>query len=108
MSTTKSREELVRLAWLTELRRQGHRQGRNWGVGRGPGRKVCALQLLWEIAGRPKYCRAGFYHAIAARAGLDQHQMWTVVRMNDGICGRTQSFSEIADVVASWFPERRA
>jgi hypothetical protein len=89
--------------WLTELRRQGHRQTTGWAVGRGRGRKVCALQLLWEVGGRPKYA-PGFYNAIGARAGLSPRQTWTVVRMNDGMADyRRHTFAEIADVVASWF-----
>lgn len=39
MATTKTREELVRLSWLTELRRQGDRQCLN--VGKEGNRVLC-------------------------------------------------------------------
>lgn len=49
MSTTKSKETLTRLAWITELRRQGERQCTGPG-GFHKGGPVCAIVLLYEIA----------------------------------------------------------
>jgi len=102
MSTPLSSQELVRLSWLTELRRQGHRQC----VGSSkPGGKVCALMLLSEIAG----CHPSlpWYHPdIAGAAGLSMHQAGRVAAMNDGMTLTnpvSKTFAEIADVVEGWF-----
>ena len=98
MSTTKTKIELVRMAWLGELRRQGHRQRCGWG-GFGSLR-VCAMGLLWEVAGKP--ADAHTYQQIGALAGLGPEWTWRILRMNDGVSRfRKHTFAEIADVVAS-------
>lgn len=108
MSETKSKETLVRLAWLAELRGQGHRQCTE--VYSGLGDKVCALGLLREMAIplRSRHLRRGVGE-IAALAGLSEDQGYEVAYRNDGDGdGLTEyhkhTFAEIADVVASWFP----
>ena len=110
MTKTLDKTELVRLAWLTELRRQGHRQCHQPNLGIF-GKQVCALQLLAEIVdphgevdggspsrwGHPKIARA---------AGLDHDQLTAVYQMNDGTGPKAQhqhTFAEIADVVEGWF-----
>jgi hypothetical protein len=101
MSTTKTKEELTRLAWISALRREGHRkcldfyedyQGR-----------VCALGLLCEVVGKSPG-EMGTVSHIGALAGLDGHQATAITFMNDGRgpC-REYSFSEIADEVERWF-----
>lgn len=104
MSTPKSKEALVRLAWITELRRQGHRQCR--GDYR-KGEQVCALGLLAEVIGTPRAWQLpdGW---VEPATGLTNSQSRQVVWMNDGGILRDQrqhTFAEIADVVAGWFPE---
>lgn len=102
MSRELTKQELVRLSWLTELRRQGDRQCE----GIGNGKTVCALALLHEVAvGR--FAPYPFpYDAVASAAGLTGQQAWLVAMMNDG-CPfpsiRQHTFSEIADVVEGWF-----
>ena len=104
MSTTRSKKEIVRLAWLVELRRQGHRQLVG-GTCDGRGR-VCALQFLWEVAGAPMDVRN--FRKIGALADLGSEMTLKVMHMNDGIAPyRRHTFSEIADEVASWFGEPR-
>lgn len=113
MSSTLDKTALVRLSWLTELRRQGHRQCQ------GPqnGDKVCALVLLTEMI-NPRWFN-GIDNDLATlkryghQAGLTDHQTDMVASMNDGrgwqSCSgnlfRKYTFAEIADVVASWFPQ---
>lgn len=106
MSVTKTKEELIRLSWLMELRRQGHRQN-NWRRGTGD---HCALSLLWEMLGKPDQDLV----SVAFQAGLSAAQANEVMRINDGRvafwlgdrrAGRQHTFSEIADVVAAWFPK---
>lgn len=111
MSTTKSKETLTRLAWLAALRQRGHRQCR--GVGRD-GSAHCALGLLWYTAGYPQLDDLS---TVAALAGLADQQAKDVMSLNDGRAYmgstyyraegapvRQHTFAEIADVVASWFP----
>jgi len=98
VSTTRSKPELVRLAWLVELRQQGQRQHWTWNYSGGD--RVCALQLLWELLGKPGRRLAPDFPAIGARAGLSTAQTWEVISLNDR---RRRSFSEIADAVAAWF-----
>ena len=106
MSTTQSKTDLVRLAWLTELRRQGDRQCT--GTYR-EGDLVCALGLLAEIAG-VKVRRGEAASLVGAFAGLDIDQSYYVSSRNDGgWCDdnsahyHRHTFAEIAAVVAGWF-----
>jgi len=96
MSKAKTKEELVRLGWLTELRRQGERQ--TAGTLRDYDNKVCALGLLAEVA---RYEETEELDDIAALAGLDIHQSSRVLTMNDD---EGLTFAEIATEVESWFP----
>lgn len=101
MSTTKTKSELVRLGWLTELRRQGDRQCEGELF---DGLKVCALGLLAEVSGLGRRANAvvarwSCYAPIGKRAGLSADQTQSVYEMNDS----KHTFSEIADVVESWF-----
>lgn len=106
MSTTKTREQLVRLSWITELRRQGDRKCTGDMAWEG---KVCALGLLAEVAGIrvrdddliPPY------DLIGRAGGLSAAKVAKVWQMNDGDTyteTRQHTFAEIADVVAAWFP----
>ena len=106
MATTKSKKTLTRLAWITELRRQGHRQCRRAYY---VGDMACALGLLAEVAG----CRAlassdedeATFNQIGALAGLDDLMVEEVIDLNDGNPDRRpHTFAEIADAVAGWFP----
>ena len=96
MSRPLDTQQLVRASWLTELRRQEHRQCH--GSMNGPDRTVCALQLLDEISGRSRSP-----YVIGQTAGLDRWQTWHVVSLNDGAYGHKHTFAEIADVVEGWF-----
>lgn len=107
MAVTKSREELVRLSWLTELRRQGHRKCE--GLLHGDGAEVCALGLLAEVGGmsRADARRDVNYANIRQLAGLSIWQCNSIWALNDGDKGNNRpkhNFAEIADVVAGWFP----
>lgn len=107
MSTTQTKTDLVRLAWITELRRQGDRKCKGHLFAKGS--KVCAIALLSEVAGLPKWKTYELIrvnkgeHAIGRLAGLDDIESCNVWRMNDS--GFT--FAEIADAVAAWFSEPR-
>jgi hypothetical protein len=107
MSTAKSKTDLVRLSWLTELRRQGHRQC--GGSFAGSRDRVCALGLLQEVALRPDEIILACWDdidAVGALAGLNPEQSWDVAYRNDGDAGHDKhTFAEIADVVAGWFAE---
>lgn len=105
MSQVKSKEQLVRLAWLTELRRQGHRQCFGAYYGDSANTKVCALGLLAEIAGVDAE-EFDETHEVGAFAGLSCEQTTQVWHMNDGDgdFAERHTFAEIADVVATWFP----
>lgn len=104
MSTTLTKEELVRANWLVELRRQGHRQC--VGAWDRDG-KVCALQLLSDQLGVVGHVKA------AQLAGLSRSQMNDVANLNDGVSfdpalarfhiARVHTFAEIADIVEGWF-----
>lgn len=111
MATSKTKEELVRLAWLAALRRQGERQCAGFS---GNPAKACALQLLAEVAGIPAINLSG---AVASTAGLSDEQGWRVIAMNDGRAyaraphfrvSRKHTFAEIADVIAGWFAKGRS
>lgn len=108
MAKTKSKEDLIRLSWIAELRRQGDRQCKG---NLHTGTRVCALGLLAEVCGlspeeADKLTRRGKgFGPIGAMAGLDGAQTDAVWWMNDGRFGRRKhTFGEIADVVARWFP----
>lgn len=100
MTKPLSSQELVRLSWLTELRRQGHRQCKGWG---SEG-KACALHTLDEVTGGD-VGRVLCYE----QAGLSHSQAAAVAAMNDGdsygtaSAYRKHTFAEIADVVEGWF-----
>ena len=102
MSRDISTTEKVRLSWVTELRRQGHRQCT------GPYDSlngVCAVILLSEMIERQTGERQLSPRAAAQdHAGLSDYQVHQVICMNDGRLGFPKStFSEIADVVEGWF-----
>lgn len=99
MTKELTKQELTRLAWITELRRQGHRQCR---LRLFAGNSVCALGLLAEVAGIVDQKRVfddAYYKEIAASAGLTESHIIDVYQLND--TGHT--FAEIADVVEGWF-----
>jgi hypothetical protein len=77
---TKLRIELVRLAWITALRAKPRRQCRGiWYTGpANKKRKVCALQLLLEIAGEED---PRSFDAVGALAGLSQRQSMHVYQL---------------------------
>lgn len=93
---------LTRLAWLTELRRQGHRQCDGAYF---KDNKACAIGLLGETAGLSQMDTVFFKSPedVGELAGLDGSQVAVVVSMNDGVSQRKHSFREIADTVESWF-----
>jgi hypothetical protein len=99
----KTKEELTRLAWITELRRQGHRQCTNGQYADANHRMVCALGLLREVA-FPKASpedreMLDDVEEVGALAGLSGGQSFEVGDLNDHTC----NFAEIADVVEGWF-----
>jgi hypothetical protein len=100
MSKAKSKTELVRLAWIAALRREGHRQCSR--VYRDNDGNVCALGLLAEVGTMSCYDMA----EIGALAGLDYFQAVTVACMSDGVAfDHPHTFAEIADIVEGWFSE---
>jgi len=102
MTKTLDKVELVRLAWLTELRRQGHRQC-VW-MEHTDDKQVCALQLLSEICPPDEAGRRRHWGDVAQLAGLTLDQERDVYRRNDGARGyHKHTFAEIADVVEGWF-----
>lgn len=107
MSTTKTKEELARMAWIVALRQQGKRQCHAIPATRGG--KVCAFALLAEMMGEPARNWAGMHRFV----GLSAEQAIDVVCMNDGGINFStdqefyqHTFSEIADVVEGWFTPR--
>ena len=95
MSTTRTKTELVRMAWITALRTQGHRQCR----GRfNKGNKVCALGLIREVAQTS-------HGTLCEIVGISLDQMRHIIVLNDK---RRATFAEIADVVESWFATDKA
>ncbi len=111
MTKTLDKTELVRLAWLTDLRRQGHRQCTH---SYAEDDNVCALGLLLEVAGKTVEWAEGTCGidetAIGELAGLTAEQSVRVISMNDGCPPSTgkppyhkHTFAEIADVVEGWF-----
>lgn len=110
MTKTLDKTELVRLAWLTELRRQGHRQCTGSYKSDGD---VCALGLLLDVVGLSADWaeqEANDERDVGALAGLSGDQSRTVVCMNDGLIPakgtsalHQHTFAEIADVVEGWF-----
>lgn len=96
---------LVRASWLTELRRQGHRQCiESFEADDG---RVCALGLLREIAVERDERHLSDWDdikAVGALAGLAISRSEDVVCRNDGTQGHpSHTFAEIADVVEGWF-----
>lgn len=105
MSTTLKPTDLVRLAWTTALRRQGHRKCAGT-LTFGP--KVCAMGMLNEVAGYNRSTYPG-YEALGKLAGLTSKQVGDVIAMNDGTPNiRAKSFRTIADAIDSWFKESAA
>lgn len=119
MATTKSRPELVRMAWVTALRQYPDRQCH--GMSR-EGKQVCALMLLADMTGGdvPRYTRRPMrnaidYPTIAARAGLSPEQSQKIIQFNDWgrkpyTPGKKQApnpltFAEIAAEIECWFAE---
>jgi hypothetical protein len=108
MSEHKSKETLVRLAWIAALRNQGDRQCREM---MRQGQLVCALGLLAEIT----EFSGSIIEAelvVGAMAGLDDNQCSHVACLNDGVRNKRlgfnlkfkkHTFSEIADVIEGWF-----
>ena len=106
MAKTLDKVELTRLAWLTALRAQGHRQCRETCA--TDSQQICAGHLLSsEILNQPKLDIV----MAMGMAGLSRKQGWEVISMNDGRgydcfrgdCFRRHTFAEIADVVEGWF-----
>lgn len=114
MNTQKSKEELVRLAWISALRREGHRQCEGNLI---EGAKVCAIGLLGLIAGIDFESTETDEYDIGAVAGLSESQSEDVIALNDGGSvsrederGRwyllrmpKSTFAQIADVIEGWF-----
>ena len=92
MATTKTRQELVRLAWVTALRQQGDRQCHGSFTS---GDKVCALTVLREVSGDSQGRLT-----LGELAGISNNQFADIILLNDAA---KATFSEIADVVESWF-----
>ncbi len=106
MTKTLDKTELVRLAWLTELRRQGHRKCEWADVKRGKG--ICALQLLAELCPKEEDGNVRHWGDVGRYAGLSYEQQTEVYCRNDGVSDRgttyhKHTFAEIADVVEGWF-----
>lgn len=109
MTKPLSKTDLTRAAWLTELRRQGHRQCTD---ALRIGTRVCAIGLLGEVArANERQFDRGDDYGIGGLAGLSRLQVEEVTKRNDGAfdeisCKRLpkHTFAEIADVVESWFP----
>lgn len=100
MSTQKTKEELIRLAWIAALRRSGDRQCEGELFN---GTNVCAMGLLAEVTGMRRTAAAvvgrwGF-NWLGRWAGLSPDQTTTVWHANDD----SHTFSEIADVIEGWF-----
>ena len=127
MSQPKTPQELIRMAWLTELRRNPDRQA--FGPGRAKDHKACAMVVLAEMLGFPKPCYSENYNDAGRRAGLSKRQITQVIQMNDGARKQsaihhvargfwiwrkteavrrskkvhTHTFPMIADAIESWF-----
>lgn len=109
MTKPLSKTDLTRAAWLTELRRQGHRQCQD---ALRIGTRVCAIGLLGEVANaKERQFSHGDDYGIGALAGLSHDQVEEVTKRNDGAYDTVRSkhlpkhtFAEIADVVEGWFP----
>jgi hypothetical protein len=102
MSKELDKTQLTRMAWLTELRRQGHRKCTGLLF---RGNRACALGLLAEVGNFDAY---DFYE-IGALAGLNDEQTDLVWKMNDGWDPPDgpsipqHTFAEIASEVEGWF-----
>jgi len=120
MAQTKTKEELVRMAWCTALRQYPDRQCH--GMSRDAGGKVCALILLADMTGgAPLYSKRPMrnaidYPTIAARAGLSPEQSQKIIQANDWgkkpyTPGKKQApnpltFAEIAAEIEGWFASK--
>ncbi len=116
MSKTLEKTDLVRAAWTTALRTQGHRKCEGDLFYDG---YVCAMGMLAEVQGitDETFANVG-YEAVGAAAGLTSIQVDEVIAMNDGRvfgnartkakwCDKPQTFTAIADEVDGWFtPEK--
>jgi hypothetical protein len=107
MSRELSKEALVRMAWVTELRRQGHRKC----IGVGVDNQVCALGILSEVINVP-WVGIERYDYLERASGLSKNQIDVVWKMNDGVMyvhdeynNIVYSFAQIADKIESWFPK---
>ncbi len=107
MSEQLTKETLVRLSWLTELRRQGERKCVDVYV---EGSLVCALGLLREVAIADPRDWPDDVGEVGAFAGLSHEQSEEVASRNDGAFKldgiemyHPHTLSEIADVVEGWF-----
>lgn len=112
------KQTLTRLAWITELRRQGHRkcEGDYFDFNDEGEQTVCALGLLIEVSGfrigRDPHDEPSMSE-VGELAGLTEGQSEAVWMMNDGyntvaklkcdVSFAKHTFSEIADVVDGWF-----
>ena len=113
---------LTRLAWLTELRRQGHRQcvgGQTGAFKNSSDATVCAVRLAFEmIPAEARDAHDSIVVVVAKATGLSYAQAATVLMLNDGrrewwVDGedvflspqfevRPHTFAEIADVIEGW------
>lgn len=106
MSKELSKEALVRMAWVTELRRQGHRKC----IGAVfYDNKVCALGLLAEVVGISWSLSSPPYKELSKISGLSSDQIVEIFIKNDSHTlndsHSQNSFAQIADVIESWFPK---
>jgi hypothetical protein len=101
MSEQLTKEELIRMAWITALRRDGGRQCDGQFIAKG--NRVCALGLLGEVAGlsRRQIRHTRWMHKIGELGGLSYEETEIVWQGNDDGC----TFAEIADVVEGWFSQ---
>lgn len=101
MSETLDKQTLTRLAWLTELRRQGHRKCEGDFGDYLTGGSVCAIGLLIEVADLGGWDDE---FDVGEAAGLERWMVVQVVDRNDGDAPyHEHTFAEIADVVEGWF-----
>jgi hypothetical protein len=115
MASQLDKQSLTRLAWLTELRRQGDRkcEGDYFDWNDDGEQMVCALGLLAEVAGYGSDDEMPGSTEIDQLAGLTEEQAEAVWMMNDGytampgitpeVSVAKHTFAEIADVVEGWF-----
>jgi hypothetical protein len=95
MSKELSKVELTRLAWLTKLRTEGHRQLR---YKLKDGDNVCAIGALYEVI--PNAYESNEPNIAQKATGLIFWDMLNVRTMNDLCC---YSFAQIADALEQRF-----